>query len=217
MSRHKSGREAKPAKEAPFPFAARQKLVDRRNISVLAAKLIAEQGMTDYQAAKRKAACTLGYASIDTLPDDGEIDSAVREYQAIFQAHSQPKELLELRKLALAHMRELNQFFPRLHGPILAGTANRLSCIELDLVVEAEKALDFFLLSKNVSYRTPSPKYDEFITEGRIFTWIYCDVPVSVVAYPTPKARAQQCKRSRPGRNFAGPELLEALLASMST
>ena len=55
----------------------------RRRIAVEAARLIADQGMRDYHAAKLKAASRLGFSPDVDLPRNAEIESALREHQRL--------------------------------------------------------------------------------------------------------------------------------------
>ncbi len=65
----------------------------REEIAIAAARMIAEDG-ADYATAKRKAARqvlgTDSRAAGEWLPDNEQIEAEVREYQALFQADSQP-------------------------------------------------------------------------------------------------------------------------------
>ena len=57
----------------------------RERIAQLAARLIAEDGMQDYGMAKRKAARQLGAPDSHSLPNNSEVEQALREYQALYQ------------------------------------------------------------------------------------------------------------------------------------
>ena len=71
----------------------------RRRIACAAARLIAEEGLTDYLTAKMKASRSLGCNTKEALPDNHEIEAALREHLAIFQRDSQPRELRALREM----------------------------------------------------------------------------------------------------------------------
>ena len=73
----------------------------RRRIAHEAARLIALDGSLDYGAAKRKAARTLGAPDSRALPDNQEIEAALRSYQALYQAEEQNGHLALLRQVAL--------------------------------------------------------------------------------------------------------------------
>ena len=80
----------------------------REEIAAVAARMIAEDG-ADYATAKRKAARqvlgTEARAVGEWLPDNEQVETEVREYQALFQADSQPR-VLALLRLSLIHISE---------------------------------------------------------------------------------------------------------------
>jgi len=55
-----------------------------------AAKLMAEDGITDHAFAKRKAARQLGAADTRHLPSNQEVDDALHSYLALYQHDSHP-------------------------------------------------------------------------------------------------------------------------------
>ena len=57
----------------------------RLHIAYLAARLMAEDGGLDYGSAKSKAARQAGLADTNLLPDNHEIEAALREYQGLYQ------------------------------------------------------------------------------------------------------------------------------------
>ena len=62
-----------------------------------AARMLANQESADFQSARRKAAARLGCKDQRCLPDNTEIDAALREYQQLFKSDSQPETLQQLR------------------------------------------------------------------------------------------------------------------------
>ena len=118
----------------------------RRRIAHEAARLIALDGSLDYGAAKRKAARTLGAPDSKALPDNQEIETALRSYQALYQAEEHSGHLALLRQVALEYMTKLAEFDPHLTGSVLQGTAGRHSDINLQLFADKPKELEFFLL-----------------------------------------------------------------------
>ena len=124
----------------------------RRSIAAAAARLMADEGVTDYGAAKRKAARQLGAGESETLPTNDEVEVELRSYQALFQDDEQREHLHDLRQAALAVMQELAEFRPCLTGQVLDGTAGRFSRIELDLFADSSKDVEIFLLSRDIEY-----------------------------------------------------------------
>lgn len=97
---------------------------------------MAEQGLRDYGAAKRKAAERAGIQNERDLPSNREIEQALRDYQRLFQADTQPAQLRRLRGVALEAMTFFERFDPRLVGAVLEGTADAFSAVCLHLHVD---------------------------------------------------------------------------------
>ena len=92
----------------------------RSALAVPAARLMAEDGIEDYGLAKRKAAKQLGMHDTRRLPNNAEIDAALREYQVIYQPDDQRQRTQLLREQAVDTMRELEDFNPHLTGSVRA-------------------------------------------------------------------------------------------------
>jgi hypothetical protein len=122
-------------------------------IAVLAAALVVDEGM-EYAAAKRKAARDFG--SRAELPDNEQVEDAVREHIAIFCAATQPAELQALREVAALWMERLAEFRPHLSGAVWRGTATRLSAVHLDLYCDDTKAAEIALINAGVDYDSGS-------------------------------------------------------------
>jgi hypothetical protein len=120
----------------------------RRQLAYIAARMIAEDG-ADYATAKRKAASQAGLADANLLPDNQEIEEALREYQELYQKDEQPAHL---RHLAVKVMREFEGFRPALVGAVLSGTAGQFSDVNLHLYTDDPKALSIFLLNKRYRF-----------------------------------------------------------------
>jgi hypothetical protein len=123
----------------------------RQAIAQTAARFVSE-GLTDYRAAKLKAAHLLGYTDQNALPDNAEIEAALREHHHLFAGETQPVALRALREAALRTMQWLTDFSPWISGPVLTGTANEFSAIELDLIGVDAKSFELFLLNEDVLY-----------------------------------------------------------------
>ncbi len=126
----------------------------RTAIAVQAARLMAEDGIENYGLAKRKAAKQLGMHDTRRLPNNAEIDAALREYQVIYKPEDQPQRTKLLREQAVDTMRELADFNPHLTGSVLSGSAGPYASIHLQLYTDSAKAVELFLLSRGLAYRT---------------------------------------------------------------
>lgn len=117
----------------------------RHRLAYEAARWMSESGVRDFHLAKRKAALRLGIHEETCLPANGEIEAALREYQRLFASEDHVSNLRSLRKAALAAMTSLQQFEPRLVGPVLDGTADSHSPVQLYVYVDAVFEFDDYL------------------------------------------------------------------------
>ena len=124
----------------------------RRQIAYIAARMMAEDGIADYHAAKTKAARQAGLGDSKSLPDNSEIEEALREYQGLYQKDEQPLHLRRLREVAVKVMREFESFRPALVGSVLAGTAGQFSDVNLQVFTDDPKALTMFLLNRRYRF-----------------------------------------------------------------
>ena len=131
----------------------------RELIAQSAARLIAEDGIQDYAAAKRKAARQIGVPDSHSLPSNAEVEMALRAYQELYQKDEQPARLKCLRQEALAAMQLLERFNPHLTGSVLSGTATRHSDINLQLFTDNVKEVELFLLNRGMPYETGEKRF----------------------------------------------------------
>ena len=120
-------------------------------IADTAARLVVEDGL-EYGPAKRHALQQLGLPARTPLPDNDQLEEAVREYIELFCGDTQPQELQALRELALVWMDRLQEFRPHLAGAVWHGTATRLSDIYLQLFCDDPKSAEILLIDRQVSY-----------------------------------------------------------------
>lgn len=153
----------------------------RLRIAHLAARLMAQDGIDDFALAKRKAARQAGAPDTRNLPDNEEVEEALREYQQLYQAEEQAERVIELRRAALEMMDALAAFDPHLVGPVLSGSAGRYADIDLHLFTDSAKDVELFLINRGIPFRTregrfwsgdelrEAPSY-EFETDAARFT-----------------------------------------------
>ena len=183
----------------------------RREIAALAARMMAEDGISDFGFAKRKAAKQLGATDADSLPNNTEIEAELRAWQALYQDDEQPERLFEMRTAAVEVMRMLETFRPYLTGGALDGTAGRYSELEIEIFPDSTKDVEIFFLNQDFPYehreqRRPAPHAPEAILS---FDWD--EVPVKISVYPSAAERTP-----RRGQDRARLAQVEALLAGSS-
>ena len=126
---------------------------DRQLLAQEAARIIVDQGLRDYRIAKTKAAERLGMNSRGALPGNTEIEQAIAEHLLLFGGESHAGFLRELRSTALLAMRLLEDFTPRLVGPVLAGTADDNSAINLHVFADSSEVVALFLAEQGFTCR----------------------------------------------------------------
>jgi hypothetical protein len=126
----------------------------RERIAHLAARLMAVDGIDDYALAKRKAARQAGAPDTRNLPNNDEVEHALRAYQQLYQADEQRGRLRHLRQRAREMMELLARFDPYLSGAVLSGSAGKYSDIELLLFTDSMKDVEMFLLDRRIAYRS---------------------------------------------------------------
>jgi hypothetical protein len=179
----------------------------RREITALAARMMAEDGVGDFGFAKRKAARQLGASDTESLPTNAEIEAELRAWQTLYQGNEQLERLASMRASALSLMRLLDDFHPYLTGGALDGTAGRYAEIEIDLFPESAKEVEIFLLNAEFDFehrevRKPAPGAPEMV-----FALEWEDIPARLSIYPAGAERNRRQPRARIAQ-------VEALLAA---
>lgn len=157
----------------------------RRAIAAQAARLIAEDGIGDFGSAKRKAARQLGFRESDGLPDNDEVEEALRTYQTLYQNDEQRARLLELRHVAVEVMREFEAHSPYLTGPVWKGTASRGAGVDINLFTDMEKQVEMSLLSRGIEYTTSErPHFNRSLSRKvTVFSFDFEGVTVNLMIY----------------------------------
>lgn len=118
-----------------------------------AARTIAEDGVRDYQLAKRKAAARLGVRDLHgNLPSNTEIEAALEERQRLFGTVDRGDDLGRLRRAALRAMSLFKDFEPRLVGPVLSGTATAHDDVQLHLFSDTPERVSIMLLELGIPH-----------------------------------------------------------------
>ncbi len=162
----------------------------RRRIAHAAARMLAEDGSLDYGSAKRKAARQLGAPDSGNLPDNQQIEEALRSYQALYQADETRAQLTLLRQVAIEYMERLEAFDPHLTGSVLNGTAGRHADINLQLFTDHQKDVEFLLMGLSAPYQASELRAQD--APGRIFPRFVIDDPraaIDLTVYPAAELR----------------------------
>ena len=157
---------------------------------------MAEDGISDFGVAKRKAARSLGAGEGEALPTNEEIETELRAWQSLYQEDEQRERVRDLRATALEVMQLLAEFNPYLTGGALDGTAGRYSAVEIDLFADSSKDVEIALLSHGISYDTMDNRRTGLDTQ-LCLEWN--DLPVLISVFPLMTER-QQPKNPHGGR-----------------
>ncbi len=119
-----------------------------------AARIIVNHGIRDYRIAKQKAAQKLGLDARRSLPGNAEVERALSEHHSLFGGESHADVLLEMREAALSAMQILAAYSPRLVGPVLNGTADENSAVNLHVFSDHAEAVAATLGERDIPYRS---------------------------------------------------------------
>ncbi len=159
----------------------------RRALAQEAARLMFEHGVDDYGFAKRKAAERLGAGEYAVLPKNSEIDAALAEYQRLFAADTHAETLAEQRRAALDAMQLLEEFEPRLVGPVLTGTATPHQEISLHVFSDSAEAVSIKLLDDHIQYRIAEHRVKmntDRVLQYPAIQFTVFDCPVDATVFP---------------------------------
>ncbi len=159
----------------------------RQIVAQEAARIIVDHGVRDYRLAKRKAAERLGITGRGSLPGNTEIETAVAEHLKIFGRESHADHLRLMRMAALAVMQLLGKYTPRLVGPVLVGTADENSAVNLHVFTDSAEAIAMELAEMGVPYRP----YERRLKSRRNqvdtyagFEFHHSNSPIQVTVFP---------------------------------
>lgn len=125
----------------------------RARIATEAARIMAEEGVRDYQMAKRKAVARLDMEEPRHLPTNEEIETALAEHLQLFHGAASARNTLRLRRIAIDAMDFLSSFQPRLVGPVLTGTVTPTTEIQLHVSADAPEQVALFLREHQIPFR----------------------------------------------------------------
>jgi len=173
----------------------------RERVAQLAAQLMHEHGIQDFALAKRKAARQLGIDEAHHLPDNLEIEMALKDYQALFHHDTHPAVLQRLRGIAIETMEMLAEFHPYLTGSVLSGTANEHSDIQIELFTDNEKDVELYLLNQGIQFKQGQRQITHQGRRKQIPCFILatpaCDIYISIHA-PSRIRNAPRANASEP-------------------
>lgn len=184
----------------------------RQQAAELAARFIREGGLGLPQA-RSKAARRLGidpHPGNPALPSDRLVQQALHAQLALFSLPQRGQVLEEKRRIALEAMDFLDQFSPRLAGPVLDGTTQGQDPVILHLHPDAPEDVPLFLEQQRLPARQQSARV--LLADGAITvpSWhlVVEDIDFQLWVLPA------HALRQPPRQSSANPQPLERASAS---
>lgn len=118
-----------------------------------------EHGIVDFGLAKRKAAERFAVTAAGALPSNAQIEQCLAERQRIFEPVAHGARVDEMRRVAAGVMSVLEEFEPRLVGPVLTGTATSNSAVELHVFSDTPEAVAAVLAANGVVFADYERRY----------------------------------------------------------
>jgi hypothetical protein len=146
----------------------------RRQITWEAARLMYSRQESEYYRAKMKAARLVGQRWVKPadLPSNAEIRDEIQSLARLYEGEGRVDNLREMRLAALAMMRRLAPFRPRLIGSTMTGHIRQGSDIDLHLFSDTTEAVTH-VLDFHVHSYTVEKKQVRKQGETRVFTHIH--------------------------------------------
>jgi hypothetical protein len=147
----------------------------RRQIALLAARLMYERQESEYFTAKRKAARQMGVEyrfRPKDLPSNREIRDQIQALANLYEGEKRIENLKSMRIEALRLMRLLSSFRPRLIGSVLTGHIRQGSDVDIHVFTDHLSALTSVLDENNYRYSVQHKRIRKH-NEERIFTHIH--------------------------------------------
>lgn len=137
----------------PRNLSLRAASARRARIAEEAARILIEDGLTDYGCAKRKAALRLGEGEHGQhLPTNQEIEQALSLRRRLYAPGWTPEQILKMRQVARRVMNLLLPIQARLTGGALTASGPTATDIELHVFADAPELVAFRLLDAGIDY-----------------------------------------------------------------
>lgn len=125
----------------------------RQRLAYEAARIIVEQGLADFDRARRKAAERMGIPDRRSWPSNEAIQEALSTQRRLFRDQGHARGMERLRREAIEAMRVFQTFSPHLTGPVADGTGPVELGIQLYLFAERPEEVVFRLLERQIPWQ----------------------------------------------------------------
>ena len=152
-----------------------------------AARIMAEQGESDFDRARRKAAVRTGVLDRRSWPTNEAIHEALLTQRRLFVDDALADDLRRLRRDALAAMYSFQAFGPRLVGPLLHGSGQAEQGVQLCLYAERPEEVVFALMDQHIPWHERERSFRYGDGERRthpVFRFLAGGTPIELVVLP---------------------------------
>jgi hypothetical protein len=159
----------------------------RQRIIQEAARIMAEEGVRDFHAAKRKAAGRVGQDEHRNLPSNREVEEALTGYLQLFHSRELPQMLQRLLTIARDAMLLLGRFEPRLVGPLLNGVATPFMEVSIHAFADDPEQVALLLHDHAIPYEDGSRRLrfgGERQENVPFFRFVAGDTRVEICTFP---------------------------------
>lgn len=187
----------------------------RREIAAEAARIMADEGVRDFHAAKKKAAARLNIKHTKDLPNNQEIDAALAERLQLFH-----RDLVDgvanLRRIAVDAMHLLADFRPRLVGAVLSGRITPFTPIELHIAADRPEDLIFFLEDNGIPFEQGEKRLrfggDRYVGVPHFRVFLEAEIELSILTPERARETPLSAVDGNPVKRISVKEL-EALIS----
>ncbi len=161
-------------------------LATTQEISRLAAKILAEEGINDYLLAKQRAIQRLHLPAKTSLPKNSEIHKYLADYMELFDKNGLARRQTQSRKLAQEIMDMLEDFQPLAVGSIVDGIITKSSRLQIHLFAPTPEYVATALMEKNIPYQLTEQviRYTATKTENKpAYNFLMGDTPISLYVF----------------------------------
>jgi hypothetical protein len=189
----------------------------REHLAYEAARIMMEQGLNDFESARRKAAERTGISDRRQWPSNEQLKEALLAQRQLFLGAAHENESRLLKREAIQAMRMLSEFEPRLVGSTLYGVGDRQNGVELFLFADRPEDVLFTLAEQGIPWRE-GERTLRYADGQRLahpaFGFLAGEVPFELIVLPV-RARRQPpldpiTDRPNPGADLATVEQMLA-------
>jgi hypothetical protein len=159
----------------------------RRTVCEESARILAEEGVRDYQRAKRKACERLGIDPFIGLPRNSEIAQAVAARLRLFQGDTLETRYRQHLELALHGMDLLQRFSPRAVGTLLDGSVTAQTPVQIHVFAPTPEEVHASLDGQGVPFELHDKRYRFGRNRHRLVSglrFIVNEIVVEVSVFP---------------------------------